>query len=169
MIFTSTLQFARHWASSFYTDVQKTLVKFNTTQNSLSFELLELTDDAAPLACYARDALHYACIAEYKEQCFWEFLLNDTYNLESLFSLTQVDIVTIVLLILERINHYGFSFPTVCYDLEAARMSCAAMTPATVEMLKHADFVDFDFQLAELLEVADAPESPSEASPQELV
>lgn len=150
MHFKTTLQLAQYWKFAFYENIQIDNVRL-VCQDSLSFELICLSVDTSRLTSYARDALHYALVAHYRDQAFWEFLFNDTYNLQSLFMLDQVDIVSTILLLLEDINAYGFNFPSICYDLSAARCSIGVMTPQTEHFLSTANFEKYDFDLAPLL------------------
>jgi hypothetical protein len=109
-------------------------------EDTLYFEFVSLMFHNENIVSYARDALHYALVAHKHDDVFWDFLFADTYNMEPLFGLDQVDIVVLVLLILERLNHEGFNFPTVCYDLSAARWSQQNKTGAMHQFLKTADF-----------------------------
>lgn len=148
--FVNNSQLGYHWCLQF-DDVQVTELRL-VCEDTLSFDLLCHAFESTRMIGYARDALHYALVAE--KQCphsFWEFCFSDTYNMQSLFALDQYDIVTLVLLILEELLASGFTLPTVCYDLTAARAVGTDMTPATERLLKFADFVPFDFELSPML------------------
>lgn len=117
-------------------------------EDSLSFELLCLSFDRSTLHDYARDALHFALVSFYRHQLFWEFLISDTYNMQSLFCVDQVDLLMTCFLILESLNHHDIALPRVCYDLTAARCVEEPMTAATERFLRYADFVPIDFQVS---------------------
>lgn len=136
--FRNNTELGYHWLHAFE-DVQVNSV-YLFCEDTMYFDFVSLMFHNESIVSYARDALHYALVAEKHDGAFWDFLLSDTYNMEPLFGLDQVDMVVLVLLILEELNHAGFNFPTVCYDLSAARWSQQPKTGATHQFLKLADF-----------------------------
>lgn len=137
--FQHNYQLGQAWNSYFNHERHESV--YLHTQDTLAFNLLCLTVNSGHIAPYARDALHYALVAEYRDRDFWSFLLHDTYNMEHLFNLDQHDIVIVCLLIIEQLNHAGFHLPSTCFDLCAARCSQAPVTDATGSFLACTNFL----------------------------
>lgn len=143
------------WRESFSDD---TLIQGDVRlvcEESFPFTLLCLNFEQSRLRTYARDALHFALLAEYRDHTFWDFLLNDTFNMQDLFGIDQADLVMMVILILEWLNHRGIYLPRTCYDPSVARSKIACeevkVSKATERFLRFVDFVPFDFALSALL------------------
>jgi hypothetical protein len=126
-----------------------------------------LSFEHSRLHAYARDALHFALVAEYRDHAFWEFLLNDTFNLQDLFGVDQADLVMMVILILEWLNHRGIYLPRTCYEPPAvmAKFEEVNMSKATERFLRLADFVPFGFALSPLLSDPDEDEANTAVVP----
>ncbi len=137
--FRNNTELGYYWMHEFAEDGQDVTVHL-FCEDTLYFDFVSLMFHNDSIVSYARDALHYALVAHKHDNSFWDFLFADTYNMEPLFGLDQVDIVVLVLLILECLNHQGFNFPTVCYDLTVARWSQQNKTGAMHQFLKTADF-----------------------------
>lgn len=124
-------------------------------EDTLNFTLLCLSFENERLRAYARDALHFALVAEYRDRGFWDFLLNDTFNMQDLFGLDQSDLVILSMLMLESMNNQGIYLPRICYELSKARCGEVKMTTSTERFLRFADFLPFDFELSPLLSPPD--------------
>jgi hypothetical protein len=142
--FSNEIQLGNFWKSAFVHELQNYDVRL-MCEDTFTFDLLCLAFETSSITSYARDALHYALVAEYRDNAFWVFLLNDTFNMESLFALDQADIVTLVLLMLESLNGHGFRLPRICYDLSAARCCLAQMTEGTKRLLALSWFEPIDY------------------------
>lgn len=168
MHFKNDIQLGMYWARRLCNYPLITSEIRLICEDTLSFDLLCLFFENDRFRCYARDALHFALVAEYREGCFWEFLISDTFNMQSLFGLDQVDLIMSCMLILESLNHQGVYLPRLCYELTAARCVNAHMTPQTERFLRYADFVTVDFELTQMLGAPDDNES-SPSPPNEFV
>ena len=145
--FRSDAHLGMYWMRKFKScDLMTTDVRL-MCEDSLSFELLCLSFDRSTIHDYARDALHFALASYHRHQLFWEFLISDTYNMQTLFCVDQVDLIMTCFLMLESLNHHDIGLPLICYDLTAARCVEMPMTPPTERFLRYADFVPIDFQL----------------------
>lgn len=137
--FRNNTELGYFWIHEFQDDVQEKTMHLYC-EDTLYFEFALLMFRNERIVSYARDALHYALVAHQHYGGFWDFLFSDTHDMEPLFGLDQIDMVVMVLLILETLNHEGFNFPTVCYDLSAARWSQERKTEATRKFLQLASF-----------------------------
>lgn len=153
--FRNSTELGYFWLHEFEHDLEMNTMHL-VCEDTLYFDFVTCMFDNESIVSYARDALHYALIAHKQDSAFWDFLFSDTYNMEPIFGLDQVDMVVLVLLILEQLNHQGFNFPTVCYDLSAARWSQQNKTGAMRQFLRMAHFESDGVSEALLNEDADA-------------
>lgn len=117
--------------------------------NTLEFTLMSLLFENSRLREYARDALHFALIAEYRDHSFWSFLLSDTYNLEDLFGFDQLDLVITVMLLIEWLSQQGIYLPRTCYEPSTAMKDDMEVTSdSTRRFLRSCHFVPFGFALS---------------------
>jgi len=156
-IFKNTTSLGFYWKGIFVEDVQTAEVRL-CMEPSTNLSILERTMNNGTMGAYARDALHYALVSHYRDNLFWEFLFNDTYNMQQLFYNDQSDIIITVLLILEALHDQGFIFPKRCYNLDEARDCIADKTEATRLVLENSDFEPYCFAISPLLASPDDSE-----------
>lgn len=157
--FRTDVELGLYWQHMFHKEECMQAEVHLVCEDTLHFTLLCLSFENDKLHAYARDALHFALVAEFRDHAFWDFLLNDTFNMQHLFGLDQSDLIIMVMLILEFLNNQGIYLPKICYELAGARCGEVQMTEVTARFFRFADFAPFDFELSPLLSPPDDNES----------